>query len=100
MVGQFFRNAVLQVSLNLLVKGVYLFGIERVVQNLLPEGEYGLYFSLLGLGMLLQVIADFGLQLHNSRNLAGHRQLLAKYFPYFIGLKLVLGSAFFLSLLV
>lgn len=100
MVGQFFRNAVLQVSLNLLVKGVYLFAIERVVQNLLPEGEYGLYFSLLGLGMLLQVVADFGLQLYNSRNLAGHRQLLAKYFPYFIGLKLVLGSAFFLVLLV
>ncbi|MEL7163111.1 MAG: polysaccharide biosynthesis C-terminal domain-containing protein, partial [Bacteroidota bacterium] len=66
----------------------------------LPEGEYGLYFSLLGLGMLLQVVADFGLQLHNSRNLAGHRHLLAKYFPYFIGLKIVLGSAFFLLLLL
>ncbi|MEO0732880.1 MAG: polysaccharide biosynthesis C-terminal domain-containing protein, partial [Bacteroidota bacterium] len=80
--------------------GVYLFGVERVVQNVLPEGDYGLYFSLLGLGMLLQVVADFGLQLHNSRNLAGHRHLLAKYFPYFIGLKLILGSAFFLLLLL
>lgn len=99
MVGQFFRNALLQVSLNLAVKGVYLFAVERVVQNTLPEGDYGLYFALLGLGMLLQVVADFGLQLYNSRVLAGHRQLLAKYFPYFIGLKLLLGSAFFLLLL-
>ncbi len=99
MVGQFFRNALLQVSLNLLVKGLYLFGIERVVQNVLPEGDYGLYFALLGLGMLLQVVADFGLQLYNSRVLAGHRQLLAKYFPYFIGLKLLLGTAFLLLLL-
>ncbi|WP_020566988.1 oligosaccharide flippase family protein [Neolewinella persica] len=99
MVGQFFRNALLQVSLNLLVKGVYLFAVERVVQNILPEGDYGLYFALLGLGMLLQVVADFGLQLYNSRVLAGHRQLLAKYFPYFIGLKLMLGTAFFLLLL-
>lgn len=99
MVGQFFRNALLQVSLNLLVKGVYLFAVERMVQNILPEGDYGLYFALLGLGMLLQVVADFGLQLYNSRVLAGHRQLLAKYFPYFIGLKLLLGTAFFLLLL-
>ncbi|MEM6771591.1 MAG: polysaccharide biosynthesis protein, partial [Bacteroidota bacterium] len=71
MTSTFFRNALLHVSLNLLVKGVYLFAVERTVQNILPEGDYGLYFSLLGLGMLLQVIADFGLQLYNSKELAG-----------------------------
>ena len=100
MVSTFFRNAVFQVGLNLLVKGVYLFGVERVVQNTLPEGDYGLYFSLLGLGMLLQVVADFGLQLYNSKELAGDRNRLAEYFPYFVGLKLILGSAFFLLLIL
>lgn len=99
MINQFFRNAVFQVSLNLLVKGVYLFGVERVVQNTLPEGDYGLFFSLLGLGMLLQVVADFGLQLYNSRALSGDRARLATYFPIFVGLKLLLGSLFFLVLL-
>ncbi|SEQ75478.1 oligosaccharide flippase family protein [Neolewinella agarilytica] len=99
MVSSFFRNAIFQVSLNLLVKGVYLFGVERMVQNLLPEGDYGLYFALLGLGMLLQVVADFGLQLYNSRELSGDREQLAQYFPYFIGLKIILGAAFFLVLL-
>ncbi|MTB49415.1 oligosaccharide flippase family protein [Lewinella sp. W8] len=100
MVRQFFRVAVLQLSLNLIVKGVYLFGIDRVVQNVLPEEDYGLYFALLGFGMLLQVIADFGLQLYNSRMLSGHRQLLAKYFPYFVGLKIILGLLFFGALLL
>ncbi len=99
MQATFLRNAVFQVSLNLLVKGLYLFGVERVVQNLLPEGDYGLYFSFLGLGMLLQVVADFGLQLYNSRELSADRDRLAAYFPYFIGLKIVLGSVFFLLLL-
>lgn len=99
MVAKFFRNALLQVSLNLAVKGVYLFAVERVVQNVLPAGDYGLYFALLGLGMLLQVVADFGLQLFNSRVLAGHRHLLAKYFPYFVGLKILLGTAFIVLLL-
>ena len=99
MLKTFLQNALFQVSLNLLVKGVYLFAIDRAVQNLLPEGDYGLYFSLLGLGMLLQVIADFGLQLHNAKELSGERERLAHYFPYFIGLKLILGTAFFLVLL-
>ena len=99
MIAQFFRNAILQVSLNLAVKGIYLFAVERTVQNSLPEGDYGLYFALLGLGMLFQVIADFGLQLFNSRELAGHLHLLAQYFPYFVGLKLLLGSLFIAILL-
>ena len=100
MIGQFFRNAVFRVGLNVLVKGVYLFAVDRAVQNLLPEGDYGLYFALLGFAMLLQVLADFGLQLYNARELAGHRYLLAKYFPYFIGLKLLLGLLFIVLLTV
>ncbi|NJB85928.1 O-antigen/teichoic acid export membrane protein [Lewinella marina] len=100
MLSSFFRNALFVLLLNLTVKGVYLFGIERVVQNRLPEAEYGLYFSLLGLGMILQVAADFGLQLYNSRTLSGHRHLLSKYFPYFLALKTILGGVFFLLLLV
>ena len=100
MLSSFFRNALLVLTLNLSVKGVYLFAIERTVQNVLPEADYGLYFSLLGLGMILQIIADAGLQLYNSRTISGHRQLLTKYFPYFLVLKTVLGVAFFVALLV
>ena len=100
MLASFFRNALLVLILNLTVKGVYLFGIERTVQNRLPESDYGLYFSLLGLAMILQVIADCGLQLYNSRTISGHRQLLAKYFPYFIALKAALGGVFFLAVLL
>ena len=100
MVGQFFRNAVFRVGLNVAVKGVYLFAVDRSVQNLLPEGEYGLYFALLGLATLLQVVADFGLQLYNARELAGSRSLLTKYFPYFLALKLLLGTAFVVLLLL
>lgn len=100
MLASFLRNALLVLILNLTVKGVYLFGIERTVQNRLPEADYGLYFSLLGLAMILQVIADCGLQLYNSRTISGHRQLLAKYFPYFIALKAVLGVIFFVAVLL
>ncbi len=100
MLASFFRNAVFVLVLNLTVKGVYLFAIERTVQNLLPEGDYGLYFSFLGLGLILQVVADFGLQSYSSRTISGHRQLLTKYFPYFLGLKLILGGAYFVAILL
>lgn len=88
------------VVLNLLVKGTYLLVVEREVQNVLPEGDYGLYFSLLNFSMLLQLVLDFGLQLYNSRNLAGNRAVLAKYFPHFLGLKLLLIICFAISLLL
>ncbi len=100
MLSSFLRNALLLLTLNLAVKGTYLFAIERTVQNLLPEADYGLYFSLLGLGMILQIVADAGLQLYSSRTISGHRQLVTKYFPYFLVLKAVLGGVFFIALLV
>lgn len=100
MLQHFLKNALLLVLLNVAVKGLYLLGVEREVQNALPEGQYGLYFSLFNFSMLLQLVADFGLQLYNSRNLAGYRHLLTKYFPYFLGLKLALALAFLLALFV
>ena len=99
LLASFLRNALLLLTLNLGVKGTYLFAIERTVQNLLPEADYGLYFSLLGLGMILQIIADAGLQLYSSRTISGHRQLVAKYFPYFLALKAMLSVVFFVALL-
>ena len=100
MLASFFRNAVFVLILNLLVKGVYLFAIERTVQNVLPEGDYGLYFSFFGLCVILQVVADFGLQLYSSRTISGHRHLLTKYFPYFLGLKLLLGGAYLAAVML
>jgi len=66
----FTRYAALIVVLNLLVKTIYLFGIDRGVQNALPAGDYGLYFTLYNFAFIFQIIADFGIQNYNSRELA------------------------------
>ncbi|PSR13629.1 MAG: polysaccharide biosynthesis protein [Bacteroidetes bacterium] len=91
---EFASNAVLIVVLNLAVKSFYLFGIDRTVQNILPPGDYGLFFTLFNFAFLFQIIADLGLQSFNVRNLAQSRQLLQKYFPHLLGLKLLLGIGF------
>lgn len=90
MLRQFFRTAVLVLSLNVLVKGVYLFGIDRTVQNVLPPEDYGLYFTLFNFSWLFQIVADFGLQNYNSRELSQARARLVKYFPQLFLLKLAL----------
>lgn len=100
MTKAFTSNAILIVSLNLVVKSIYLFGIDRGVQNALPEGQYGLYFTLFNFAFLLQVIADFGLHNFNARHLAQSRHLLSKYFPDILLLKLSLGTIFLLVLAV
>ncbi len=91
---EFAGNAVLIITINVLVKSFYLFGIDRTVQNILPEGDYGLYFTLFNFAFLFQIISDFGIQNFNARQLSQSRQLLSKYFPYLLSLKLLLGVAF------
>ncbi len=91
---EFLSNAILLVLLNLLVKGFYLFGIDRTVQNVLPEGEYGLYFTLFNFAYLFQIIGDMGLQNYNSRQVAQARGQVGKYFSHFLLLKLALGLTY------
>jgi O-antigen/teichoic acid export membrane protein len=99
MLRQFFQTAVLVLSLSVLVKGVYLFGIDRTVQNVLPPADYGLYFTLFNFSWLFQIFADFGLQNYNSRELAQARGRLVKYFPHLLLLKLALCGLYLLVVL-
>ncbi|MEM8584044.1 MAG: polysaccharide biosynthesis C-terminal domain-containing protein [Bacteroidota bacterium] len=97
---RFLSNALLVLVLNFTVKGTYLLIVEREVQNVLPRGEYGTYFSLLNLSLMFLLLADFGLQQYNNRRLSQHRHLLKKYFPYFFGLKLIFFVVFLSALLL
>jgi O-antigen/teichoic acid export membrane protein len=94
---EFLINIIFLLGINLLVKPIYLFGIDRNVQNLLPEGEYGLYAQILSLTYLFQILADFGIQNYNNRQIAQHRQLLTKYFPALLTLKILLALFFALA---
>lgn len=97
---RFLSNALLVLVLNFTVKGTYLLMVEREVQNVLPRGDYGTYFSLLNLSLMFLLLADFGLQQYNNRSLSQHRHLLKKYFPYFFGLKLIFFVVFLSALLL
>lgn len=91
---EFLLNILFLLSINLLIKPFYIFGIDRTIQNRVGLEDYGLYATLFSFTFLLQIINDFGLQSFNNRNIAQHRQLLPKYFPNMLILKLGLGITY------
>ena len=88
---EFLINITFLISINLLIKPFYIFGIDRTVQNMVGAESYGLYFALFNFTYLLQIINDFGIQNYNNRNIAQHNQLLDKFFPNILILKIILG---------
>lgn len=87
---EFLFNLLLLVFINLLIKPAFIFGIDLGVQNRAGE-QYGLYFALLNLTYLFQIVSDFGIQSFNNRHISQHPQLLPKYFPNLLAVKWMLA---------
>ena len=91
---EFLLNILFLVSINLLIKPFYIFGIDRVIHNQVGDSSYGLYFTLFNFTFLLQIINDFGIQVYNSRKISQNRDLLKTYFPAVMMLKLLLAGLY------
>ncbi len=97
---EFLLNILFLVSINLLIKPFYIFGIDRVIHNQVGDGSYGLYFTLFNFTFLLQIINDFGIQVYNSRKISQNRDLLKTFFPAVMMLKLLLAGLYILVVFV
>lgn len=91
---KFVTNLALLLTLNLLVKPFWIFGIDRTVQNTVGAEEYGFYFVLLQFTFLLNIFLDLGINNFNNRNIAQNRQLLGKHLSSIIILRLMLGIGY------
>jgi len=91
---EFLLNILFLVLINILIKPFFIFGIDLTVQNRLPEGDYGLYFTLLNFTYLFQILNDFGIQNFNNRHVSQHPKLLPKYFPNLLALKFLLSTVY------
>ncbi len=97
---EFLVNLIFLFGINLLVKPIYLFGIERGVQNILPPGEYGVWFALFNFTFLFQIINDFGLRIFTNRQVAQNRHMVGHYLPNLLVLKGMLGVSYLLIVLI
>lgn len=91
---KFITNLILLLSLNLLIKPFWIFGIDRTVQNLVGDASYGLYFSLFNFSLLMNILLDVGITSFNNRNIAQHNFLLSKHFSNIVGLKFLLAGIY------
>lgn len=87
---EFLLNILFLLFINLLIKPVFIFGVDLTVQNR-TGADYGLYFALLNLTYIFQIFNDFGLQGFNNRHISRHPQLLPKYFPNLLAIKILLS---------
>jgi len=88
---KFLKNLALLISLNLLVKPFWIFGIDREVQNVVGPADYGFYFAIFNFSFLFFIFLDLGITNFNNRNIAQNNQLLNKHLAGIATLKLLLG---------
>ena len=68
----FYRSLSLLIGLNLLVKPLWIFGIDRPVQNIVGHEAYGAYFALFNLTLILNILLDLGITPFLNRSVAAH----------------------------
>ena len=92
----FFRNLAFLITVNLVVKPLWIFGIDRTVQNVVGTESYGLYFVLINFSLLTQILLDLGINNYNNRLLAQHEDQLQHYLSRLLSIKLFLALGYLL----
>lgn len=95
---KFILNLILIIFINLLIKPLYIFGVELHVQNLLGSNSYGLYYSLFNLSFILSIIVDPGITNYNNRHIAQNEHLLSTSFSKIIITKIILSAVYALCI--
>lgn len=92
---KFLSNLILLVFLNLLVKPFWIF-VEINVQNATGTEQYGMYFALLNMSLIINFLLDLGITNYNNRNIAQNNQLLQKHLSGIVMLRFLLAAVYFI----
>jgi len=91
---KFLSSLGLILLLNLFVKPFYLLGIDAEVQNRVGKDAYGLYFGLLNLSFIFNILIDLGINNFNNRNIARNIKLVSKHFSKLFSIKALLALVY------
>ncbi len=81
---------------NLIVKPLWILGVEVGVQNAVGNAMYGFYAALFNFSYIFNILLDFGITNYNTRNIAQHPQLIQKHLSGILGIKLCLLGLYLL----
>ncbi|MBK9271131.1 MAG: polysaccharide biosynthesis C-terminal domain-containing protein [Saprospiraceae bacterium] len=88
---EFVVNIILLILVNVLVKPLYLFGIDRKVQVLVGTEDFGQYIALFNFTLILQFINDFGLQAWTNRAIGQQTARVKENYGELISIRLQLS---------
>ncbi|HWB64556.1 MAG TPA: oligosaccharide flippase family protein, partial [Chitinophagales bacterium] len=92
---KFATNLAFLITVNLLVKPYFIFGIDRVVQNKVGPDAYGAYFVALNTSFLLSIVLDFGITNFNNRAISRNNKRLGEYLVNLLMIKFFLSIIYF-----
>ena len=95
----FIGNLLLLISLNLLIKPFWIFGIEISVQNIVDTESYGMYFALLNFTFIFNMLLDMGTTSFNNRSIARDKSFFTENFSRILTLRLLLGGVYALVMM-
>ncbi len=97
---KFILNLILIIFVNLLIKPLYIFGIDLHTQNILGAENYGLFYALFNLSFILSIVLDPGITNYNNRHIAQNVNALSESFSNTFSLKIILSFVYTICLLV
>lgn len=80
---------------NLLIKPLWIFGVDRNVQNWLGTEVYGAYYAVFSFVFLFGIFLDLGINTLITREIAKNEEQISKWYAAFLPIKLLLGLLFF-----
>ncbi len=88
---KFLSNLILLLALNLLIKPLWILGIDRGFQNIIGFEAYGNYANLFVFSLILSVILDLGINNFVSSTLAKNPSAIHAIFFPLLSIKLLFG---------
>ncbi|HEY6502713.1 MAG TPA: oligosaccharide flippase family protein [Chitinophagaceae bacterium] len=87
--SRFYSSLSLLILLNAVVKPLWIFGIDRQVQNEVGAAAYGTYFSILNLSFVLSFLLDWGFTVFYNRQLSAKDAGMSDQAGRFLFIKLL-----------
>jgi O-antigen/teichoic acid export membrane protein len=91
---------VILILLNVLVKPIWIFFIDRNVQQIVGHQSYGTYSALLNLSIMFSILLDYGVTNFNNKNIAEDANRLTVTLPNVIVAKLFFSIMYFIVILI
>ncbi|HEY0261945.1 MAG TPA: oligosaccharide flippase family protein [Chitinophagales bacterium] len=97
---KFVSNISFLLFANLLVKPLWIFGIDRSVQVQAGAVEYGNYFTAMNIAYLLSILLDFGINNFTNRSVSRNNNRAVEFLSNLLPIKVVLAAIYLVVTIV